>query len=174
MLRIPILLALFMTAGSCLAETFIRTPGESVAAFAMRAAPPNAVEMVTSVESAEWTFSAPAIAAFYRRPVIYADKSHNYGSDPNDYEVIGVLFIPVARGGYERVEIDSYGPEGSSAEIDQVQFTAPQDAVDSVLVVHVSWHPRPGGLKSACAYARPLPQHLPKTLARAKGYDCHP
>jgi hypothetical protein len=152
----------------CCAETVTRLPGEDAATFAQRHAPAHSAEVVKVVESTAWNFAAPAVVAFYKRQVAFADKRLNYGTEPNDYEVIGLLFAPTSTERYETIEIDSYGPEGSTAEIGRVSISRRGKAAGPLLFVEVRWHPNPGELQQTCAYAKPRLSPPPRKLTAVK------
>jgi hypothetical protein len=170
MLRALTAVGLLIICQGVLAESVTRTKGEDARSFAARHAPHQSAEVVEVFESTAWNFRGPAVFAFYKYSVVYADKSKNYGSDPNESEVAGYLFVPTSEARYERIEIDSYGPEGTSAEIGKLSFARKAAESNPILFIEVYWHPGAGDLHQTCAYEKPHVSPLPRKLKRLEGY----
>ena len=139
----------------------VRAPDESVEDFVLRYAPPESTIVHKIIETTEWTPHGKMIVAFFEHP--YPPPNN----DPDLYArlVTGKLFLPSAARKYEVLEIDSYGPEGRTAEIDSVFFAHADGSTDRALLVLVSWHPNPGDLFRTFAYRKPSLKPLPTQLA---------
>jgi hypothetical protein len=148
-------MVLCLLAGSAIATTIQRNPQENEKDFVARNIPNDVSEVVHVASASVWSLDKPAIVAFYQYPVSYADKNKNYGDSPNEYEVLGVIFVPVNLTEYAEFEIDSYGPEGGNAEIDAVFFAKADKSSDKKLVVMVSWHTNNGVLHRTYIYEKP-------------------
>ncbi len=148
-------LVLCLLASTAFADTVTRSPQENDSQFVARYAPNTASTVVHVASSRVWGFERPVIVAFYAYPVTYADKSKNYGDNPDDKEVLGVVFIPVGAIEYRRFEIDGYGPEGAPAQINSVFFSNADNNSDKKLFVMVSWHNNAGVLYGTYIYEKP-------------------
>lgn len=163
-MRYSLILILCLIVKTTFAASVIRIKGEDAATFAARLAPNRSAEVVKVIESSEWNFVSPVIIAFYKYPVTFADKNKFYGDDPNDSVVIGYLYVPISASEYERIEIDSYGPEGGNAEIVNVYFSKIDKQAKKSLLVDVHWYPQPGEIQQVCAYSKPQLNPPPKKL----------
>ena len=152
--------ALFFTEAAS-AGTATRAPDESLENFVLRYAPPNSTIVHKIIESSEWTPHGKMVIAFFEHPYPPPDN------DPDLYAqlVTGKLYLPIAARVYEVLEIDSYGPEGRTAQIDSVFFAKADRSIDKALIVLVSWHPNPGDLFRTFAYRKPTLIRPPTQLA---------
>ncbi len=155
-------LCLFVSVGAS-GDTITRSPQENDRQFAAGYAPDEASAVVHVASARVWGFERPVVAAFYEHPVIYADKNKNYGNDPNEKEVLGILFLPTSSTEYRQLEIDGYGPEGATAQINSVFFSNTDLQSDKRLFVMVSWHTNAGVLYRTYIYEKP---QLPPTAER--------
>ena len=148
-----------MTAAS--AGIAVRAPDESVEDFVLRYAPPESAIVHKIIETREWTPHGRVIVVFFEHP--YPPPNN----DPDLFArlLTGKLFLPIAARKYEVLEIDSYGPEGRTAEIDSVFFAHTDSSTEKALFVLVSWHPNPGDLFRTFAYRKPSSRLVPPQLA---------
>ncbi len=130
------------------AETVIRSDGESVKDFVSRLLPEGSRIAHKVIETNEWGFNAPAIIAFYN----YLPPNQNSDDGEN---VIGVFLVPISKNKYEKIEIDTYGPEGRNANIESVFFAKVGRSEDKKLFVLVAWYPNPGDLYRTFVYEKP-------------------
>lgn len=137
-------------------ETVIRNEGEDNNEFVNRILPKGSQIAHPVIATTEWKFSAPAIIAFYN----YLPPNQDISDGEN---VIGVLLVPLSKNKYERIEIDTYGPEARTAEIESVFFAKIGKSTEKKLFVLVAWYPNPGSLYRTFVYEKPslsLPARL--------------
>lgn len=137
------------------ARTASRVPGETAEQFVQRHAPAGATMVHKLIDTEAWTPGKRAYIAFFELPPPPADSVG---------DVAGLLFLPVGPDRYRLVEIDRFGPEGRTAEIDSVFFAAVRGAPGRSLFVLVSWRPNPGPLYRTHAYRAPPSGSLPAKL----------
>jgi hypothetical protein len=166
MLTRLIFVALCLLTSAASADSITKTTQKSDSQFAARYLP-NAASTVVHVASAHvWGFERPVIVAFYEYPVTFSDNSKNYGDNPDDKEVLGIAFLPVNSAEYRKFEIQGYGPEGATAQINSVFFSNTDNQSDKKLFVMVSWHTNAGVLYSTYAYEKPQLNSGSKSLVR--------
>ena len=149
-----------MTAAS--AGLAVRAPDESLEDFVFRYAPPASTIVHKIIETTEWMSHGKSIIVFFQHPY----PPPNNDSSLYGQLLTGMLFVPTAGRKYEVVAIETYGPEGRTAEIDSVFFAHTNRSAEKALFVLVSWHPNPGDLYRTFAYRKPSLRKMPPQLTR--------
>ena len=112
------------------------------------AEPPNDATAVYSAHLSKWL--AGAQIHFYEQPLTYASPS------PEDRDLAAYLLLPAAgQRSAQRILLDTYGPEGTSAEVGSVALKKRRDKRAWELVVQVAWHNRHASLSQKCTYVLP-------------------
>ena len=145
------LLAVAILTISASAEVVSRLGHEPADAFAIRSAPEGAELAHDVLEVNDWNFASPALVAFYTH--LYPPPNN----DPAQFGrlITGYLFAPISPGKYEKIEIDTFEPEGRDAQIDSVFFARIPGSKERKMFILVSWHPNPGDLYQTFVYNHP-------------------
>ncbi len=164
MKRLIYAILIYFCASSAFGAAVNREMNESKESFAMRFAPAKGQLAHPVIETKEWHFGSPAVIAFFVHPYPPPQEDQSkFGSI-----VTGYIFVPLANGKYEKVEIDSYEPEGRNAEIESVFFSRTGGTREKKMFVLASWHPNQADLYQTRIYDRPLSNSLPAKLSQDK------
>ena len=131
MLRCILCFIICFSSALATAGTIERQPGESADAFVRRIAPRGTGVAHKPIETSVWQYSAPVIVAFYEQQPAPDDNTASTKID-------GFVFIPVVGAKYEKVEIDSFEPEGGNPHVETVFFASTDKTQDKKLIVIVS------------------------------------
>jgi hypothetical protein len=141
-MKIYLTTAILCLYASCsLAEVVIKNSTESNNEFVTRQIPAGGSIVHRVIETKEWDFAAESIITFYKL------------SD----HVVGLYFLPISENKYEKLEIDTYEPEGNPAEVQSVFFANDQIGGNKKMFVIVAWHNHAGDLYKTYAYDKPVP-----------------
>ncbi len=143
-MRASVLMLFIICVISCVAsaQTFIKRPAESNMDFVKRnvpgglSLPENGNDLYKQMfGTTEWTADT-SVFDFYIR-------TYTLQGDDQEYEdVLGYLYVPVSKGMYKRVFIDTFENEGGTANIASIFFANADKDSARELVVMLQWPSR--------------------------------
>ncbi|MES2354955.1 MAG: hypothetical protein V4568_11260 [Pseudomonadota bacterium] len=167
MLRFLISFVICFSSIAASAEVVHRKPGEDTVRFIAREGLAESEFTHVVIETKEWKFKDDIIIAFYERAFIDSKTDNTYSV------ITGFVFIPITDRQYQKIEIDSYGPEGGGdPNIETVLFADTDKGPDKKLILIVSRPQKQSGvsgtLYSTYVYAKPALKPALQKLAYLK------